>query len=189
MLVLGLGNPGKQYDQTRHNVGFSVLDQLIGKYDARFKNKLGLAFEWNGPHPPQGQHLLVKPLTYMNLSGRVLPYLFKKTSCTVEDLIVVVDNLDLPVGACRLKKGGGNAGHNGLKSIIQALGHNDFLRFYIGIGRPEHRTMVKSYVLQRFEEDELDPYQESLTKATESLLKLNKNNYLSIANEINRKIS
>lgn len=144
-VIAGLGNPGPQYQWTRHNAGFLFLDRLAASENLSIsrRNFSGLAGEWS-----HGGHRLVllKPQTFMNRSGySVMPALqFHKAPLT--QLIVVHDELDLPFGAVRFKQGGGHGGHNGLRSIMEQLGRGDFLRLRIGIGRPPHGD-TSSYVL------------------------------------------
>jgi PTH1 family peptidyl-tRNA hydrolase len=145
--VIGLGNPGPEYRDSRHNAGFRVLDSLAAA--------LGLVFRRPFCHPylrapvrlSRGLGLLVKPLTYMNRSGRVLAPLGRGYSGLREGLILVCDNCDLPPGALRIKRGGSSAGQKGLQSIIDSLGTPDFFRVYVGIGRPEARGDLAAHVL------------------------------------------
>ncbi len=187
MIIFGLGNPGKRYEGTRHNVGFSVVERMAEREGLSLKRPLLSDYAWNGPHPPSGKPLLVKPLTYMNLSGRVFPAILKRTKHNLDQIVVVLDNLDLPIGECRLKKGGSPAGHNGLKSIIQTLQTPEFLRLYIGIDRPKDRNQVKSYVLHPWDADEDPLYEESFSRAVSGLERLDETNFSVIANEVNRR--
>lgn len=143
ILVLGLGNPGKQYEKSRHNVGFSVIDAILkclniqSSVDAKH-NMEKASTVINGE-----KVMLVKPLTFMNNSGDISPY-FRNEN--IDMLIVAVDNMDLDVGKARLKYQGSSAGHNGLKSIMAHFGNN-FYRLYIGVGHPSGD--VKDYVLSK----------------------------------------
>ena len=153
-LIIGLGNPGQKYLNTRHNVGFSVLDAFAGVHNLSFRKKVLKPFEYvefNGS-------MLIKSLTYMNNSGSVLCYLSNKFN-NPEDLLVVCDNMDLPCGGLRIRKGGGDSGQKGLLSLKNQLGSQNFYRIYIGIGRPQSKDEVNDYVLKR----ELRPlYRETL---------------------------
>jgi len=152
-LIVGLGNPGEQYRASRHNLGFLVLDQLAGQYGISLQKRAFDAFLGKG-RLGSGAIILAKPQTYMNLSGNAVQKLVEYFKIDVENLIIIHDDLDLPFQTLRLKKGGGDGGHRGLASIIQHLGSPDFLRVRIGIGKPIRKTMVESYVLAPFSEDE-----------------------------------
>lgn len=150
-VIIGLGNPGHSYYYQRHSIGFRVLDALAKKHDASWKTKDVMQcadITMNG-HTVT----LVKPQTFMNTSGSVIGH-FKKQGITPEDILVVHDELELPFGKIAFKCGGSAKGHNGLKSIIAALGSDNFHRLRYGIGRPEQREQVPDYVLQNFSEDQ-----------------------------------
>ena len=146
-LIVGLGNPGDRYQKTRHNAGFWLLDQLVANEhnrlaeDKKFQSEYGKIFLANHP-----LHLL-KPLTFMNASGRAVSAAAKFYDIAPEESLVVHDELDLPEGAVKLKYGGGHGGHNGLRDIIAALGSKDFYRLRIGINHPGDRNQVVDYVL------------------------------------------
>lgn len=148
-LFVGLGNPGASYSKNRHNIGFRVIDRLIDHYGARNVSKN--TFE--GELFKSNQLLFLKPTTYMNLSGKSVFAVMQFYKILLEDMIVIHDDLDLPFGAVRFKKGGGNGGHNGLKSLDHLVG-NDYLRVRLGIGKPAHRSQVADYVLSDFTPDE-----------------------------------
>ncbi|MGE4472056.1 MAG: aminoacyl-tRNA hydrolase [Sulfuricurvum sp.] len=147
MLIVGLGNPGSTYASTRHNVGFMVIDELCRRHSVQNISKS--SFE--GELFKMGSHFLLKPTTYMNLSGRSI--LAVKNFYKVDEVIVIHDDLDLPFGALRFKKGGGHGGHNGLKSADGAIGA-DYVRVRMGIGKPEHKSQVADYVLHAFNPEE-----------------------------------
>jgi PTH1 family peptidyl-tRNA hydrolase len=150
LLVVGLGNPGPQYAKTRHNVGFMVADLLAGRMGAAFKvHKKSGAEIVTGRlgHKPV---VLAKPRTYMNESGRQVGPLAKFYSVPPADVIVIHDELDIDFGQIRLKLGGGEGGHNGLRSVVTALGTKDFQRVRIGIGRPPGRKDPAAFVLENF---------------------------------------
>ena len=161
-LVVGLGNPGKAYEQNRHNIGFMVIDYLVGELGASSISKAS----FQGELFKSGDIYLLKPSTYMNLSGKSV--LAVKQFYKIDNLIVIHDELDLPFGALRYKKGGGNGGHNGLKSIDGIIG-SDYIRVRMGIGKPEHKSMVADYVLNDFNTEEkpkLDDWIKQAAKAT-----------------------
>lgn len=146
-LVVGLGNPGKQYEKTRHNAGFWFIDQLAGELNA----KLEFDKKFNGHkaliESNFGKFWLLKPETYMNLSGQSVQAMLKYYDFDVDECLIVHDELDFDSGIVRLKQGGGAAGHNGLKSIMGSIGSPDFLRLRLGIGRSKNRQTVADYVL------------------------------------------
>jgi PTH1 family peptidyl-tRNA hydrolase len=147
MLIVGLGNPGPAYSQTRHNIGFMVIDELVTRKNAQklssssFKGEL---FKFKN-------HFLLKPLTFMNLSGDSVSAV--KNFYKVDEVVVIHDDLDLPFGTLRFKCGGGHGGHNGLRSTDEKIGNN-YTRVRMGIGKPEHKGEVSSYVLGDFSKDE-----------------------------------
>ena len=135
-LVVGLGNPGREYDGTRHNVGFAVADGLAKKLECSFRSKARFSAAVAETIVAGGKLTLAKPQTYMNRSGAAVVALLNWLKLTPADMLVVVDDADLPVGQLRLRGSGGSGGHNGLRSIIEALGGvEEFARLRIGIGR------------------------------------------------------
>ncbi|HET8658746.1 MAG TPA: aminoacyl-tRNA hydrolase [Micromonosporaceae bacterium] len=160
-LVAGLGNPGPVYARNRHNVGFRVVDLLAERIGARFGRHRRAVAEVAEGHLGYGgpKLVLVKPLTYMNLSGGAVAGLMHFYRVPVERVVAVHDELDIPFGQLRLKCGGGEGGHNGLRSMTRALGSKDFLRVRFGIGRPPGRQDPADFVLTDFssaERKELD---------------------------------
>jgi peptidyl-tRNA hydrolase, PTH1 family len=150
--IVGLGNPGPQYKGTRHNVGFDVVDELASRASIRFESAPAdaLIAKWRRP---EEAILLIKPLTFMNLSGQAVGELARYFKIEVADLIVVVDEVHLPLGKLRARKRGSAGGHNGLKSIIAHLG-DEFSRLRVGVGRGEDQRNLADHVLSRFEKDE-----------------------------------
>ncbi|MFN8088751.1 MAG: aminoacyl-tRNA hydrolase [Mycobacterium sp.] len=175
LLVVGLGNPGPQYAKTRHNLGFMVADLLAGRIGAQFKvHKRSGAEVVTGRlgHRPV---VLAKPRTYMNESGRQVGPLANFYSVDPADVIVVHDELDIDFGRIRLKLGGGEGGHNGLRSIANALGTKNFQRVRIGVGRPPGRKDPAAFVLETFsstERTEIPAICEQAADATEILIEL-----------------
>jgi len=182
-LIVGLGNPGPRYASTRHNFGFMALDALIQRADelggaprpALSSRKDLTAVTLSLPVLPGGafaQFLCVKPLTYMNLSGRAVRGVCDFYKLEPTALLVIHDELDLPLGRMRLKRGGGNAGHNGLKSITQELGTPDFFRLRLGIGHPQPDHDVAGYVLENFRSEELPAVRRVLPAAVDAAISL-----------------
>ncbi|MFW5643447.1 MAG: aminoacyl-tRNA hydrolase [Alkalispirochaeta sp.] len=157
-VCIGLGNPGDRYAGTRHNVGFSFIDALAGARGCSLRRRLFRPLEIAEDSLGRGllaRLVLVKPLTFMNRSGSILPWLQRRTAASVDRICVVVDNMDLSPGEVRMKKRGGPSGHNGLRSVSEYLGTDEYSRIYFGIGRPRNGEDVVSHVLGQFlpEED------------------------------------
>ena len=151
LLVAGLGNPGRQYEHTRHNVGWLLVDELARRHGGSFRGKF--SGQLAEIRLEELRLALLKPETYMNVSGRSIGAACKFFKVDPADLLVVHDDVDLEPGRLQARFGGGLAGHNGLRSIAQSLGTNDFLRLRIGVGRPGRgdRRSVADYVLNDFE--------------------------------------
>lgn len=164
MLIVGLGNPGNHYERNRHNVGFLVLDALAQAYKVSFATKYKGAFGVGcfASH----NFMLFKPYTYMNVCGPAVSSLLRFYKIPLDHVVVIHDELDLPLGKIRLKKGGGSGGHNGLRSLDAHIG-NGYWRVRLGIGHPGHRDLVTSYVLGNFTQNET----EILTPLTDALCK------------------
>ncbi len=153
-LVIGLGNPGPQYEHTRHNAGFRVVDKLATKLEWKWSERRGRAVLASGTIGTE-KVILAKPLTFMNLSGEAVGELVRWYKLPPEDVLIVYDDLDLPVGKVRLRSKGSAAGHNGLENIILHLHTNQFPRLRVGIGRPSNRRMdTIDYVLSVPQGDE-----------------------------------
>ena len=166
MLIVGLGNPGPNYEHTRHNIGFMVIDELVKRQNAQ---KLSSS-SFNGELFKFSNHFLLKPLTFMNLSGNAIAAV--KKFYKIDEVVVIHDDLDLPFGTLRFKKGGGHGGHNGLKSTDENIS-KEYIRVRMGIGKPEHKGEVASYVLSDFnkaEQEHLMEWISAASKAVEYLL-------------------
>ncbi len=152
LLIAGLGNPGREYVRTRHNVGFMVADELARRHEGSFRGKF--SGELAEVRMDGRRVALLKPQTYMNVSGRSVGAALRFFKLPFERLLVVHDEVDLELGRLQARQGGGLAGHNGLRSVGQALGTQDFLRLRVGIGRPERGEPrpVSDWVLSRFDE-------------------------------------
>ncbi len=168
-LVVGLGNPGRQYARNRHNVGFMVVSRLaehLGVRFSRMQHQALLAMA----HSDGARLVLAKPQTYMNRSGVAVGALVRFYKVPLERLLVVYDDLDLPPGTLRLRPKGGHGGHNGMRDIIQRLGRQDFPRLRVGIGRPPGQMRPADYVLQDFTPAEREALEPVLTRAVEGIL-------------------
>lgn len=168
-LIVGLGNPGPEYKDTRHNAGFMAVDLLAaelgaGRWRTRCRSLAAEAF-WGGE-----KVVLAKPQTFMNRSGEAVAPLLRWYGLGPSGLLVVCDDLDLPLGRIRIRKKGGDGGHRGLKSIIAALGSGEFARLRVGIGRPGPEKDVVEWVLERFTAEEGPFVEESLVRAVRAVL-------------------
>ncbi len=152
-LIVGLGNIGQEYADTRHNIGFMILDEMAKQENAKFYN-MRLAYYTEMSYKSR-QLYLIKPTTYMNLSGKALNYWMKELKIPVENVLVVVDEIALPLGTLRLKPKGSAAGHNGLKNIEHTLGHNNYARLRFGVSDNFPKGRQVDYVLSGFDSDEL----------------------------------
>ncbi|MQY25081.1 aminoacyl-tRNA hydrolase [Nocardia aurantia] len=173
-LVVGLGNPGSEYERTRHNVGFMVADVLAGRVGGRFTVHKKSGADLVEARLDGRKVLLAKPRSFMNVSGRPVAALAKFFSVPPTEVIVVHDELDLPFGTIRLKRGGGEGGHNGLRSVSSALTTKDYLRVRFGIGRPPGRQDPADFVLKPFatvERKDLPVFVEEAADAVELLLR------------------
>ncbi len=149
---MGLGNPGNQYARHRHNLGFMVLDELAGSLPWKITREKSLICEVKLEDETL---ILMKPLTFMNLSGKAVAPLMSRVNADPSRMIVVHDDLDLAQGRVRIKIGGGDGGHKGIRSIVDSLSFKDFIRVRIGIGRPPAGVTAEEYVLTAFEEDDV----------------------------------
>jgi peptidyl-tRNA hydrolase, PTH1 family len=183
-LIVGLGNPGNEYSQTRHNIGFMVLDSLGKKYSLNWKEK----FKGVYAQISSGEEKIyfLKPQTFMNLSGESLSAICTFFKIEISDILVVYDEIELPFGTLVFKKGGGLAGHNGLKSIVAQLGSQDFLRLRMGVGRPVHGD-VAGYVLSKFSSEEKIPLERILDGATKAVVTFIESGFEKAASENSKK--
>ncbi len=163
-LIVGLGNPGEEYAKTRHNFGFNVVDEMVGRYDAAPSNTKLQAKLWTAK-AGGATVLLAEPQTFMNLSGSAVAPLLRTKKIELDRLIVIHDDLDLPFGEIRVSRGASAGGHNGVKSIIEAVGSKDFARVRVGIGRPADERPIEDYVLARWSAEEKKALPEIIDKA------------------------
>ncbi|HEX6986646.1 MAG TPA: aminoacyl-tRNA hydrolase [Planctomycetaceae bacterium] len=173
-IVVGLGNPGREYQRTRHNIGFMCVERFAERIGLRFTQRKANAEIASGMLDGESV-LIAKPQTFMNDSGRSVASLVKFYKAPIENLIVVYDELDLPAGRIRLKPFGGHGGHNGMRSIVSALGGNQgFPRIRVGIGRPPgagaaNPDIAARYVLSPFRPDEQDLVEQTVSRVSEAL--------------------
>jgi PTH1 family peptidyl-tRNA hydrolase len=167
-LIVGLGNPDPEYFETRHNLGFKVVEQLADRYEVAFRRSP----KWEALTAKTSRVddgvVISKPTTYMNLSGWAVQKLINFYDVTLPDFLVIVDDADLPLGRLRVRRSGSAGGHNGLKSIIEQLGTNMFPRLRIGVGRDPRGSQLRDHVLARFQADEEDQVKAAVTRAADA---------------------
>jgi PTH1 family peptidyl-tRNA hydrolase len=183
-LIVGFGNPGSQYENTRHNIGFKVIDELSRRWNvpltqSKFKGIYAIA------HKSREKVILLKPLTYMNLSGESIEALMDYYDIELEDLVVIYDDLDLPVGKIRLRQKGSAGGHNGVKSTISHVGTQIFNRIRIGIDRPTNGMSVPDYVLSRFSTAEQPDLTDAVQRSADACENWLEKPFLEVMNHFN----
>ena len=167
-LIVGLGNPGREYRQTRHNIGFMLLDRLALRLNLTFSRVESKSLVTKGDYAGR-RLLLAKPQTYMNLSGQAVGAMAQFYKVPQENLLVVYDDVDLPFGLLRMRPAGGAGGHKGMTSIIERLGSQEIPRLRMGIGRPPGRMEAADYVLQEFSATETNLLPEILDRGVEAM--------------------
>ena len=185
-VLAGLGNPGARYELTRHNVGFKVVDRLAGEFNAKVDKSMFKALYGEGFYE-NIKVLLVKPQTYMNLSGTAVAAVMNWYKLLPPELLVIYDDMDLPVGKIRIRNKGGHGGHRGMISIIEQLGTSDFTRIRIGIGRPEIPGYDPAgWVLGRFSGDEQKAVSDAVINAAAAAGYIIKEGAVAAMNKFNR---
>lgn len=183
-LIIGLGNPGKPYENTRHNIGFEVIDALAEKWGAPL-NQSKFNGVYASVHRPEGKVILLKPLTYMNLSGESVRPLMDYFNIDIEDIVVIYDDLDLDIGKLRLRAKGSAGGHNGIKSLIQHLGTQEFNRIRVGVSRPPAGMKVADYVLSRFSKEDAPIVSDAVKKSCDAVEVSLTKPFLDVMNQFN----
>ena len=186
-LIVGLGNIGQEYAQTRHNAGWWMLDELAATWGASFREDKKYYAEVAKANTPQGEVWLMKPSTYMNKSGQAVGALANFFKIPVSDLLVLHDELDIPPGHVRLKKGGGNGGHNGLKDIQARLGTPDFYRLRLGIDHPGDRNEVVNYVLKKPRSEEREQIDAAIEKSLAIMPQLLADDFVAVQRTLHSK--
>ena len=182
ILIVGLGNPGKQYEQTRHNIGFDVIDYMANKYNIdvnreKFKVICGEGFIENK------KVILLKPLTYMNLSGESIRELANFYKLEDDEIIVVYDDISLDIGRLRIREKGSAGGHNGIKSIIQNLGGDKFPRVKVGVGQPKDNLV--NHVLGKFSKEDREHIEKVIPVVSDAIVEIVKNDAKESMNKFN----
>lgn len=183
--IVGLGNPGRKYRKTRHNIGFMVIDELLQRHQWKLNHT-----KFNGDYAIEhinGEKVIIlQPQTFMNLSGDAIRPLIDYYNIDVQDVLVVYDDLDLPIGKIRLRQKGGHGGHNGIRSCLDHLGQKDFKRLRVGIGRPTTAQAVVDYVLGKFSKRDQEDVDYSIQKATDACEAWLEKPFDSVMNEFNQ---
>ena len=182
ILIVGLGNPGKQYEQTRHNIGFDVIDYMANKYNIdvnreKFKGICGEGFIENK------KVILLKPLTYMNLSGESIREFVNFYKLEDDEIIVVYDDISLDIGRLRIREKGSAGGHNGIKSIIQNLGGDKFPRVKVGVGQPKDNLV--NHVLGKFSKEDREHIEKVIPVVSDAIVEIVKNDAKESMNKFN----
>ena len=167
-LIAGLGNPGNEYEKTRHNAGFWFIDQLVSQYNLTLKNESKFLGEVAKFNSPSGNIWLLKPMTFMNRSGQSIARLAQFYKIKPEQILIVHDELDLPPGSVKLKQSGGHGGHNGLRDSIAQLGKN-FYRLRLGIGHPGNKEQVVGFVLGKTPQSDKQLIESAIDKSIDSI--------------------
>ncbi|PIT16909.1 aminoacyl-tRNA hydrolase [Snodgrassella alvi] len=186
-LIVGLGNPGKEYEHTRHNIGFDFVDELASLWKIGLKEEKKFFGQVARVNLNEGEIWLLKPSTYMNKSGTAVQALTKFYKISPEEILIIHDELDIPCGQIRFKKGGSNGGHNGLKDIQAWLGTPDFYRLRLGIGHPGDRNLVVHYVLNKPQAQEQALITEAIQKSLTAMPQLLKGEYSSVQQQLHSK--
>lgn len=183
-LIIGLGNPEEEYSKTRHNMGFNTINEIARQYNIQIsKSKFQGLYENT---TIEGKKvMLIKPQTYMNSSGNCVREFMKFYKIEKENIIVIYDDMDIQPGQVKIRKQGGAGGHNGMKSIIQNIGTEEFWRIRIGIGRPEHNGDEINYVIGAIPEDEIPKLDDGVKKAKDAVIEILKNGIDSAMNKFN----
>ncbi len=183
-VIVGLGNPGAQYAHTRHNVGFMCVDRVSRLHNIPFSDRRQLAAMGTGCIEGQ-EVVLAKPRTFMNRSGEAVRYLLQRFSAKPSDLVVIYDDMDLPLGKIRIRPKGSSGGHRGVESIIGATGTQDFARIRVGVGRPLGTEGAVNHVLARFSREEEPVVQEAIDRVAEAVRVLLKDGIEAAMNRFN----
>lgn len=183
-MIVGLGNPGKNYEKTRHNVGFIIIDEFAKKNNMTFdKNKFNT--DYSVGYIDGIKYLLIKPNTYMNLSGEAVRKFYDYFDIKIEDLLIIYDDLDTKTANLRLRNKGSSGGHNGIKSIMSHLNTENFNRLKIGIDRPKNKMKVSNYVLGNFSIDEMSEIESIYEKSCNCISDFSKMSFLNLMNKYN----
>lgn len=181
-LIVGLGNPGPEYAETRHNAGFRFLERLCAEHRVALRHEARFQGDWARLALAEREIWLLAPQTFMNHSGEAVQKFAHFYKIPVEQILVVHDEIDLPPGTVRLKSGGGDGGHNGLKSVTAQLGSGEYARLRLGVGRPDASAQVESYVLKRAPAPEQVLIDETITESLRHIDDIVRGNHQKVMN-------
>ena len=187
-LIVGLGNPGKKYMHTPHNIGFAVIDKLAAQFDMRLRRSFRFRARMASGHIDGIAATLVKPTAYMNRSGPVVAAILRKKGFAADNLVVITDDANLPEGQLRIRLKGSSGGHKGLQSIITSLGHDNFARLRLGIGQASNDLNLIEHVLTPFSAAVMEKVEYMIGKATDAVVFLLKNGVEAAMNMFNKPI-
>ncbi|WP_239364783.1 aminoacyl-tRNA hydrolase [Snodgrassella communis] len=186
-LIVGLGNPGSEYEHTRHNIGFDFIDELAKLWKTSLKEEKKFFGQVARVNLNEGEVWLLKPLTFMNKSGTAVQALAKFYKILPEEILIIHDELNIPCGQVRFKKGGSNGGHNGLKDIQAWLGTAEFYRLRLGIGHPGDKNLVIHYVLHKPQAQEQSLITEAMQKSLAAIPQMLTGGYSSVQQQLHSK--
>lgn len=183
-LIVGLGNPEKDYSNTRHNMGFNVVNQLARQYDIEINKNKFQGLYGNGMIEKE-KVILLKPQTFMNLSGKSIREIIQFYKIEMEQLIVIYDDIDIEAGEIKIRKAGGAGTHNGMKSVVQELNSQNFKRIRVGIGKPERKEDLMEYVIGAIPKEEKEKLDKGIQLAKEAIIEMIKNGIDTAMNKFN----
>ena len=183
-LIIGLGNPEEEYNKTRHNMGFNAINKIAESNNIKV-NKSKFQGLYESAIIENQKVILIKPQTYMNLSGNCVKEFVDFYKITKEEILVIYDDMDIEPGKIKIRKKGGAGGHNGMKSLIQMLGTEEFIRIRVGIGRPKISGDEINYVIGAIPEEEIPKLEEGVEKAKDAIIEILKNGIDSAMNKLN----
>ena len=185
-LIVGLGNPGKEYMHTPHNIGFEVVDKLAARFDLHLRRSFRFRARMAGGYLDGIPAVLVQPMAFMNLSGPVVAAIFRHKRFSAADLIVITDDANLPEGQLRIRSKGSSGGHKGLQSVIAALGHDNFTRLRLGIGQAAGHSNLIEHVLMPFPKTVMAKMENMIGKAADAVVFLMQNGVEAAMNMFNK---
>ena len=183
-LIVGLGNPEADYSKTRHNMGFNVINKIAKKYGIEVNKKKFDGLLGDGIIENK-KVILLKPQTYMNLSGKSIIQVVNFYKIPLENIIVIYDDIDVDKGLIRIRKKGSSGSHNGVKSVVEELGTEEFKRIRVGIGKPEHENDMINYVIGAIDEEDKEKLDDGVEKAKDALIEILKSNIDIAMNKFN----
>lgn len=183
-LIVGLGNPEEEYNNTRHNMGFNTINKLAKQYNIEINKSKFKSLYGNGIIEKE-KVILLKPQTYMNLSGTAIKEVMDFYKINKEELIIIYDDIDIEPGIIKIRKKGGPGTHNGMKSVVNEIKTQDFTRVRVGIGMPSNKSDLINYVIGKISKDDIEKLEDGTTKAKDALIEIIKNGVDTAMNKFN----